>query len=1029
MLKTVKDACELQDDALDVWVSDQIEQLDHLIHLAGNGEAFFEKTHITAGMETLLREGLARLSGGSTQAVFHLKQAMGGGKTHLLVGFGILALNPELRSRYCSHMAYVDRFDKAIVAAFNGRNNPEQFFWGEIARQLGKGDLFRKFWAEGPKAPDQTDWFSLFEGEQPILILLDEMPPYFHYYDTQKIGNGTVADIVTRAFANMLVAASQKSNVCVVVSDLEAAYESGIRLIHRALDDARQETGRQEREITPVDLSGDEIYAILRKRLFKSLPDSSVINDVATEYAKILKEASQAKVAAQSAEVLTDEIVNTYPFHPRLKNLVALFKENERFKQTRGLNELISRLLKSVWERSTNDVFLIGPQHFDLSIKVVREKLIEISDMPDVIAKDIWDSNGSAHIQLIDANSGGDAAAQLSSILLVSSLSTAINSVKGLTRDELLEHVLAPLRTPTEFLKAFEQFETSAWYLHHTPEGRYYFDRQENLTKLLQSLAHDAPDNIVDELIRNRLQIMFKPVRKSAYDEVLALPRLDDVSDILRKKRALLIVSPDSKLPPEEVQRFFELSTHKNNFCILTGDKTLMGSVEKSARQVFAAGQAEKRIPKAHPQREELERKQQQYEQDFTATVLNLFDKVLFPVRLPGKPAQLKHKVLDNSRDTSRPYNGEEQIEKTLSRDPIKLYLDVETHFDAIRDKAEDLLWPENIVDSRWSDIQDRYSEQAGMPWLPPRGLEQLRDLAINRGVWEDLGNGVWSKQPRKKKTSVQLTVQSEPDDEGWVRLSVNPQHAGPSPKIYYAEDSAVSEHATLLQDSTLKTKALRVQFLVVDPTERYETGEVVTWKNKLVIRNEKYEEQGQRKVRLFVVPQGEIRYTRDGSEARHGTVYTQPILIGPEATTIQVFAEAGGLEARDSFRFDAQSQKGVQIDPVKQAQLETRRAPKKMDSREKTFQGLKLAQEKSIEFEQVTLDVGEGEQVINVALGKLRVSAAYIEELLAMILKPFEPQTPVTLKFRQAYFASGHDLEEFAETLGIELQQGEILQ
>jgi len=50
-----------------------------------------------------------------------------------------------------------------------------------------------------------------------------------------------------------------------------------------------------------------------------------------------------------------------------------------------------------------------------------------------------------------------------------------------------------------------------------------------------------------------------------------------------------------------------------------------MGSVEKAARQLFASQKADGRIPKGHPQRE-LKRKQQTYEQDFNATVLNLFD-------------------------------------------------------------------------------------------------------------------------------------------------------------------------------------------------------------------------------------------------------------------------------------------------------------------------------------------------------------------------------------------------------------------
>ena len=103
------------------------------------------------------------------------------------------------------------------------------------------------------------------------------MPPYFHYLDTQKVGNGTVADIATRAFANLLTAAGKKKNVCVVVSDLAAAYDTGARLINRALEDARSELGRQERNITPVDLAANEIYDILRKRLFKSLPDKAEI--------------------------------------------------------------------------------------------------------------------------------------------------------------------------------------------------------------------------------------------------------------------------------------------------------------------------------------------------------------------------------------------------------------------------------------------------------------------------------------------------------------------------------------------------------------------------------------------------------------------------------------------------------------------------------------------------------------------------------------------------------------------------------
>ena len=209
-MKTVKSAVKLHPNALEIRLSDQIEQLDQLIHSEGDGSAFFAKTHITQGMRDLIDEGVSRLSGQSSQALFHLKQAMGGGKTHLLVGFGLLAKNKNLRQQYLSSHPHISKFENAKVAAFNGRNYPQQYFWGEIANQLGKGQLFEKYWSKGPDAPDEKAWIELFDSSEPILILLDEMPPYFHHYNTKPVGQGTVADIATSALANLFSAAGKK---------------------------------------------------------------------------------------------------------------------------------------------------------------------------------------------------------------------------------------------------------------------------------------------------------------------------------------------------------------------------------------------------------------------------------------------------------------------------------------------------------------------------------------------------------------------------------------------------------------------------------------------------------------------------------------------------------------------------------------------------------------------------------------------------------------------------------------------------
>jgi hypothetical protein len=267
----------------------------------------------------------------------------------------------------------------------------------------------------------------------------------------------------------------------------------------------------------------------------------------------------------------------------------------------------------------------------------------------------------------------------------------------------------------------------------------------------------------------------------------------------------------------------------------------------------------------------------------------------------------------------------------------------VEKEFNAIRDKAQDLLWPENLDEARWSDVVDRYAEQAGMPWLPPKGLDSLKSIACNRGLWEDLGTGYVTKKPKKKRTSVQIIAESGPDDAGRVRLHINPQDAGPAPRIYLAEDGPVSEAGIQLKDQIFTTSALRVNFMVCDPSGQYETGDPVTWTNNLVLRNKLSENDGARSVELFVAPKGEIRFTLDGSQPRDGTVYDGPITLGDGEILLRVFAEAEKLETKTEFRFQAKGKRGVQIDEVKPGRLVSRTGR----NTEQNFRGIETGRRK----------------------------------------------------------------------------------
>lgn len=221
MLLTVKDACELHPMALDYAMSEQIENLADIIEkTAREADEFFEKNFITQGMSILLNDGLKRLAGKSDQAVYELRQAMGGGKTHSMISLGLLARDQDLRCRVVPDIAAQATCERATVVAVNGRCGfEERFLWGEIATQMGKTSQFAKFWKDGAKAPAEKDWMELI-GDEPTLILLDELPPYFDYAVTRPVGAGTLAQVTTYALSNLLAAALKLKRCCVVLSNL-----------------------------------------------------------------------------------------------------------------------------------------------------------------------------------------------------------------------------------------------------------------------------------------------------------------------------------------------------------------------------------------------------------------------------------------------------------------------------------------------------------------------------------------------------------------------------------------------------------------------------------------------------------------------------------------------------------------------------------------------------------------------------------------------------------------------------------------
>ncbi len=75
---------------------EQVAQTEDFATGKIDGRDFFRHNHFTDGLERLVRRGFDRLAGAADDGAFYLTQAMGGGKTHSLIAFGLLASDTGL---------------------------------------------------------------------------------------------------------------------------------------------------------------------------------------------------------------------------------------------------------------------------------------------------------------------------------------------------------------------------------------------------------------------------------------------------------------------------------------------------------------------------------------------------------------------------------------------------------------------------------------------------------------------------------------------------------------------------------------------------------------------------------------------------------------------------------------------------------------------------------------------------------------------------------------------------------------------
>lgn len=1039
MIKTVRQACRFNPIIRDYRMSQGIENLAELINDEGDGREFFSRNYVTHGMEQLFREGLLRLSGKSDQAVFELSQAMGGGKTHMMIALGLLARHPHLRSEVLPE-DLSGRIDsgQARIAAFNGRNNPDNYIWGEIASQLGAEDAIKSHWVNGPKALDQRKWKEII-GDKPTLILLDELPPYLDNASTQVFGQGTLANMVVYSLSSLMSAALELPNCAIVIANLSGSYGVQTKALREAISNLQQETRRQAMTITPVQLAGNEIYEILKKRLIDDLPDERVIADVAEELAQQVKKAEDGGyIVSSSIEQIAEQVRETYPFHPSFKHLVALFKENEGFRQTRGLMQFTARLLKSVEDREADDVFLVGTQHLNLNDEQVKDEIERIAPkLIPAVTRDIADS-GSAIAERIDDELGGDAAQQVMTLLLASSLSRAVGGRIGLSESELTEFLAAPQRKPDEFLQALQRLRESAWYLHRE-EQRFFIKETENLSRQIERNAKEVPQPKVDQALINRLTGILQPERKIAYQDVQVLPKLDELR--LSGPRTLIVIKPDGKVPPSQLQNFFDYQQEKNNLLVLTGqDSLLADAVEERLRELYAIEQIHKRLKPGDTLYEEARDRLEEAEDRFTKALSAAYNRLYFPVSdsMDGRDVLVSVTIDQGLKLGKEEQSAEAQLETLLAspRADYKLVRELtkdnQGEYFAM---AEEYLWPSGRDNRRtpWKDVVTRAKCSPIWPWMPgASGLDALKTEALKQGRWRLGEDGYIEKGPfPKDKATVNVSVVNVKADTAETVLSLTPRHGGDSPVVYYSTKPDVSERDQKVEDlDNFATGEGTLYFWVKEPTGQYDSAPPVRWLADLKIRHQVEPAADKRYVRLEAAPRAELFYTLDGSNPKDGIRYDDPFEIGPGSYRLLVYARAGDANKTADFQIPASGDKTVQIVDAKPARLQGKKVA--LDTTDRVFGVInRFRDQPATLFKGVRVEIGEGENTVTVRFQERQVTAAVIEGVVNSIREVLkEPEALVNIAIADGiHFDTGFAMKEFAKLAGIELKPGDVSQ
>lgn len=1025
-MKTLKQLCTPRSSVFDKTKRDIVLDLTDLAQNKIDPNTFFEENYLTDGMKRLFREAFRRFEGQSEQSVIKLTQAMGGGKTHNLIALGLLAKHPEIREQVMGDFLKLKKLDEVRVVAFSGRESDAPLgIWGAIAEQLGKKDFFKDYYSP-LSAPGQTAWINLLKGE-PLLIMLDELPPYFQNAKSKQIGNSDLSEVTTTAIANLLVAVGKEElgNVCVVISDLRASYEEGSQQVDKALLNLEHEIGRTALNLEPVGLNTDEIYYILRKRIFTELPDEIEIKEVAKGYAQAVKEAHQMEITTASPEKFAQQIMVSYPFHPAIKDLYARFRENPGFQQTRGLIRLMRTIASSLYSKNgkADNIYLISAHDIDLNNRDTLAEITAINPTLDnAISHDIA-ASGKSVAETMDSNLGGSDTQDVCKLILVSSLANVPHALLGLSYSEVISFLCAPGRDISRIKQEILQpLGTSAWYLHVNSEGRLFFRNVENIVAKLKSMAESYSYNpeIPWKELRKQLEQMFEPKIKDCYQDVYTLKPLDEIN-IDRDKVTLVIYEPNvGGLLHRDLQNFYDDLGYKNRILFLSGQHGTMRSLLSRAAELKAIdhiiGEMESdRISSKDPQFISAMDIKDKLHLQFYSAVRETFTTLTYPHGDRLMTADFLMNFKGNE------YHGEDQIRETL-KNKQKFTDDIVS--DIFRKKCEERLFTRQTM--LWTEIKRRAAITTRWQWHRPEALDNLKDDLVYKNQWRETGGYIEKPPFPKPHTDVSIKEIHRDDDTGIVKLNILPINGD---KVHYEiGKSKVTTASHIISDvKNFETNELIVSLLCVDSSSQHDTGEIYEWHNRITIKSRIFQSGPNKMAELRSAPEAPIRYTTDGSDPKlNGGIYNEPFVIPPQTQVILAVAEKGGILSEvHRLPIDWSKDDGFKIDPDRPATLKRRYTLK---TSQDVYDFLAKLKKYEIEVPDPRISVEDKMKWVELTTGKIDLNNETLEQAI-QFLRSLNSEGQVSLEIEALKFSTGQMLLDWIEGMRTQVTQAEVIQ